>query len=203
MCKLTHLLRRYPLSGLVSGGGIRDIARVITRAILVVDDEDAVRDVLTWALKEMSYTVTAAANGHAAIRAMSHEKFDAIITDLWMPDGDGFEVIAFAKRVQPDACLVAISGASEQLDDDFRRKVTRYLSGHVLLAKPFRLAQLFAAIEPVDALPVSLAAVNAAPAYVGRGSCNGRSPNSAACTEHPHSVEYDLWHAQGSVKLVG
>ncbi len=68
--------------------------RPIPRRVLLVDDDDAVRDMMTVTLQHKAFEVVAAANVTEALRLITTQSFDALITDLHMPNpGDGFTVI--------------------------------------------------------------------------------------------------------------
>ncbi|MEK7669750.1 MAG: response regulator, partial [Bacteroidota bacterium] len=65
--------------------------------ILVVDDEDALRTVLSAELEGEGYQVTTAADGQEAINVLTTSGFDLILLDIKMPNVDGFEVLKFVK----------------------------------------------------------------------------------------------------------
>lgn len=77
--------------------------------ILVVDDDDHVREALVDELSE-SYRVEAVASGNEAFDALSEHQYDVIISDLKMPDHDGIEVLEFARMHQRDAVRVLLTG---------------------------------------------------------------------------------------------
>jgi signal transduction histidine kinase len=77
--------------------------------ILVVDDDDHVREALVDELSG-SYRVEAVSSGGEAIDALALHQYDVIISDLKMPDHDGIEVLEFARRHQRDAVRVLLTG---------------------------------------------------------------------------------------------
>ncbi len=77
--------------------------------ILVVDDDDHVREALVDELSE-SYRVEAVASGGEAFDALTEHQYDVIISDLKMPDHDGIEVLEFARAHQRDAVRVLLTG---------------------------------------------------------------------------------------------
>jgi len=77
--------------------------------ILVVDDEQSMRDFLAIMLKKEGYEVAAAANGKDALKAMQSEIFDLVITDARMPDIDGIEVLRTVKDVSPETVVIMIT----------------------------------------------------------------------------------------------
>lgn len=78
--------------------------------VLVVDDEEIVRESCRRALTEAGYTVRTAANGHDALQACRTESFDLMLTDLRMPDMDGLEVTRTVAEEFPDLRVVILTG---------------------------------------------------------------------------------------------
>lgn len=77
--------------------------------ILVVDDEQSLRDVLSIMLKRAGYVVTSAMDGEDAIELLNREIFDLVITDLRMPKIDGMEVLKAVKSVSPETVVLIIT----------------------------------------------------------------------------------------------
>lgn len=70
------------------------------KSILIVDDDAALMTALTKKFEDKGYTVTSAEDGSVAIEAMNKQVFDVILTDLHMPDKDGFSVLEEMKKTQ-------------------------------------------------------------------------------------------------------
>jgi two-component system response regulator PilR (NtrC family) len=77
--------------------------------ILVVDDEQSLRDVLSIMLKRAGYAVTSAVDGEEAIELLNKEIFDLVITDLRMPKIDGMEVLKAVKSASPETVVLIIT----------------------------------------------------------------------------------------------
>lgn len=77
--------------------------------ILVVDDEQSLREVLSIMLKRTGYAVTSVADGEEAIELLSKDIFDLVITDLRMPKIDGMEVLKAAKSASPETVVLIIT----------------------------------------------------------------------------------------------
>jgi excisionase family DNA binding protein len=92
-----------------AGVGSGDRARV-----LVVDDEQVVRDVLQVTLTSADYDVEAVGDGALAIERLRAMPFDLLITDLRMPGIDGLGVIREARRQSTNMSIVIITGASSE-----------------------------------------------------------------------------------------
>ena len=77
--------------------------------ILVVDDEQSLREVLSIMLKRAGYAVTAVSDGEEAIEQLQKEIFDLVITDLRMPKVDGMEVLRAVKSASPETVVLIIT----------------------------------------------------------------------------------------------
>ena len=111
-----------------------------TGTILVIDDEQSVRDVARVALEETGYTVVLASDGHEAVEIFGERAnaIDAVLLDMSMPRMDGEETLAKLRSVQPRIRVVLTSGYSEQeISEKFAGKG---LAGFV--QKPFRASEL-------------------------------------------------------------
>jgi len=111
-------------------------------AILVADDEDGIRSLLTHWLERAGHRIDCAASGQDASRLLRQKSFDMVITDVVMPDGDGYELIAEVRRIQPRARIVAISGGGKYLQGADCLKIARGLGAHSVVMKPFNWEQL-------------------------------------------------------------
>lgn len=114
-----------------------------TRAILVVDDEDSVRDFVVTVLKRRGYHVYEAANGEEAADLIQKEPASVglLLTDLTMPRGNGADLIRHARKVKPELPVVIMSGYAEDLD------IGNDLDHIPYILKPFRPNQLLSLIE--------------------------------------------------------
>jgi CheY-like chemotaxis protein len=104
--------------------------------ILVVDDDPAVRDVVTSMLESAGYEVTKAGNGREALQILRQTTIDVVITDLVMPEQEGIETIKLVRRDYPETKVIAMSGA---FGGDYLR-IAGYLGAHGTLAKPLQMA---------------------------------------------------------------
>lgn len=66
---------------------------LLDKKILVVDDEDLLREILVEDLASAGATVVDAANGSLAFELLQKQRFDAVVTDIRMPDGNGIALI--------------------------------------------------------------------------------------------------------------
>jgi CheY-like chemotaxis protein len=86
------------------------VAATGSKRVLVVDDEEIVRQSYKLALTDAGYDVSVAANGHDAIEACRTEHFDVMLADIRMPDMDGLEVAQIMAREFPDVRVIVITG---------------------------------------------------------------------------------------------
>src|ERR1700722_18985833 len=84
---------------------------LIAHKVLLVDDDDAVRTMMTLTLEHKGFGVVPAANVTQALGLITTENFDVLITDLHMPNpSDGFAVITAMRHIQPSALTLLVSG---------------------------------------------------------------------------------------------
>ena len=114
---------------------------VATKNILVVDDEQVMREFLADVLEDFS--VDKAADGDEAIEKLRVEKYDLIITDMKMPRVSGEEVVKFAKETYPDSKIIVISGYSSL----FSVSNTLGYGVCAFLSKPFTIKQIRTEVE--------------------------------------------------------
>lgn len=80
--------------------------------ILVIDDNDGIRDVLKYFLLSHDYSVAVAESGSVGKKLMTEQMPDLVITDMMMPDEDGLELVMHMHRRFPDLPIIAISGGA-------------------------------------------------------------------------------------------
>ena len=80
--------------------------------ILVVDDDQDLRDVITDLLETQGYFVVTATDGYDALEKLSKTSFDLFIIDLSMPKMDGIKLLAEIKKIHPAAVIIVLTGYS-------------------------------------------------------------------------------------------
>ena len=111
--------------------------------VLVVDDDDAIRALVTRVLQRHLYSVEQASNGEEAMTKLRQSKFDVVLLDLMMPVMSGFEVIDQLATESPLQAVVVMSAASE---GDFQR-VNGAAVVQSVIRKPFELSELLEAVR--------------------------------------------------------
>jgi len=84
--------------------------------VLVVDDEPGIRKTLSTHLAKWQFKVLTAANGCQAMALMKSACPDAVITDLFMPEVDGFELLKHLRKTTPELPVIVISGQGDRGD---------------------------------------------------------------------------------------
>jgi CheY-like chemotaxis protein len=108
-------------------------------SILVVDDDESVRSVLEEMLVELDQKVVAVSSGGEALEKLSNESFDAVFTDLSMPEMDGWQLAREIRRRNETVKIVLVTGHGEAAQPDFElenKPVDK------VIGKPFDFAQL-------------------------------------------------------------
>ena len=106
--------------------------------ILVVDDEQGMRDFLSIMLKKEGYEVVAAENGEHALKAIHAEIYDLVITDVKMPKVDGIEVLRTVKEVSPETVVVVITAFATT---DIAVQAMK-LGAYDYITKPFKVDEI-------------------------------------------------------------
>ncbi len=117
-------------------------------SLLLIDDDDAVRELLAHALAHAGYTVLQARNGREAAELFRVEPPDAVITDIIMPGREGIETIRTLRRDRPRLPIIAISGGAT--NSPLYLEIAAKLGACRVLAKPFDPLELVHAVD--DAL---------------------------------------------------
>lgn len=116
-------------------------SRRLKYAILIVDDEPSLRDILSQILD--GYLVTTVPNGSEAVRILEQTPFEMVITDLMMPHVDGFTVLVTAKKANPSADVLVLTGYPS-LENERR---CRALGCTDILAKPFAVTAIRSRVD--------------------------------------------------------
>ncbi len=94
------------------------LKQVSRKRLLVVDDDQEVLGLLGDMLRLMGHSVTAFHDPRKALEALSTQTFDLVLTDLGMPDVNGWEIAACARKHQPKVPVILVSGWGAQYEDE-------------------------------------------------------------------------------------
>jgi CheY-like chemotaxis protein len=110
----------------------------MAKNILVVDDEENIREIISEFLQTLGYNVVEAANGEEAIIACSKTKFDLIISDIRMPKMNGLKLLKAIKTYMPQMPVILMTGYQPTKTQE--ESLTTKADGYLL--KPFSLNSL-------------------------------------------------------------
>lgn len=108
-------------------------------SILLVDDDELLRETLRDTLEYAGYEVQAAADGAKALQHFRDHGADLIIADIFMPEMDGLALLRAVRGIDPKVPIIAISGQTGNAD--YLGFATRF-GAHSTLQKPFALKLL-------------------------------------------------------------
>jgi CheY-like chemotaxis protein len=124
--------------------------------ILLIDDDDLLRDTVLQMLELDGHQVTEASDGAQGLKLFAQRPsrgdrsgFDLVITDVLMPGVDGARVIVELRRLHPGLPIIAISGGRRILSPQFNLETATLAGATCQLAKPFGRHDLQSAITQV------------------------------------------------------
>ncbi len=123
------------------------VPEVPPSTVLVIDDEEAIRDTLADILGASGHTVVLAASGSEGLEWVGRQPFDLICTDLGMPGMSGWQVIDAVKALRPEVPVALITGWGVQVRPE-------ELSAHhadFLLTKPFQISEVLTTLAKARA----------------------------------------------------
>ncbi len=114
--------------------------------ILLVDDDNQVRDMLKKIFVMEGYEVVEAADGLQATELYDPEVIDLVVTDIVMPEKEGLQTIREIRQVNPEARIIAISGGGRIKPEDYLDWANR-IGVDQTFTKPIRRTEILAAIS--------------------------------------------------------
>jgi CheY-like chemotaxis protein len=114
--------------------------------ILIVEDDNEMREMLKIALIRRKYTIIEASNGKEAITRFKPSITDLVITDLIMPDDDGLKVIMTLRQLKPSIKIIAISGGGKAGPGNYLN-LAKALGADATYSKPFSINDLIVTME--------------------------------------------------------
>jgi DNA-binding NtrC family response regulator len=110
------------------------------KRILLVDDEEAIRSMISVVLKADDREFVEAANGSEAQELLSASSFDLVISDVIMPDCDGIELVMSIRHKHPDLPVIIMSGGG-RVQATHYLKLAEKLGAAKVFEKPFDTAE--------------------------------------------------------------
>lgn len=115
--------------------------------ILVVDDDDTVRELIRDSLELDGHEVVDAPTGKGIMQTFAISTIDLIITDLVMPDKSGIDVIMEIRKIHPDIRIIAISGGGGITGRFDYLPIAKLVGAQCILRKPFQMRELRDAVN--------------------------------------------------------
>lgn len=141
-----------PQRGLVGGrparGALGADPVLKDKSVLIVDDEDVIRETVRDVLVSYGCRVVIAPGGTQAIELLATEQYDLVLSDIKMPEASGYEVFAASKDADPDRPVILMTGFGYDPNHSIIRARREGLAA--VLFKPFKVDQLLGEIR--DAL---------------------------------------------------
>ncbi|MCC7048081.1 MAG: response regulator [Alphaproteobacteria bacterium] len=113
---------------------------------LVIDDSELVRDFVARCLQRAGHEAMTASNGREGLARFDAGQFDVVVSDIFMPECDGLEVMKELRRRAPGTAIVLMSGGTPSIDHDYLAIAER-LGASATLQKPFLPAELLRAVD--------------------------------------------------------
>lgn len=114
--------------------------------ILIVEDDNELREMLKLSLIRRKYSVLEAENGKEAIKHFKPSLTDVVITDLIMPEEDGLKVIMTLRNLKPSLKIIAISGGGKAGPGSYLN-LAKALGADLIFSKPFSTGEMVNSIE--------------------------------------------------------
>jgi CheY-like chemotaxis protein len=120
-------------------------------SILLAEDTPELQALIMSWLEEAGHAVVQASSGRQIAELVPQHRFDLLVTDILMPDGDGWDAIAEVQRLRPKMRILAISGGTREMPASAVLRVARGAGAIGQLAKPFSRLDCLNAIARVMA----------------------------------------------------
>lgn len=110
--------------------------------ILLVEDHEPMRITLADLLQHLGHSVITAGNGKEALALQKQTPADVLLTDIFMPEMDGFELIQEFRRLYPAVKIIALSGGIPKNPGGPFLNIAKKFGAKWILPKPFSINQL-------------------------------------------------------------
>lgn len=86
--------------------------------VLAVDDDKLLRMSIQMILEEQGYQVDAVPSVSGAMEFLDRYRYEVVLTDLRLPDGNGLDIVRYARRLDPQAKVFLMTASLEELDEE-------------------------------------------------------------------------------------
>ncbi|MEO5378210.1 MAG: response regulator [Magnetococcus sp. DMHC-6] len=122
--------------------------------ILIVEDDHETRTYIVQILKSAGYSVQESENGLTSLEQIRKESIDLIITDIFMPNMDGFELLSTIALCCPDRKVIVISGGGMTMTKKLIQKASKKFGAIDFIAKPFKGSEIIHKVEMALNIPI-------------------------------------------------
>lgn len=117
------------------------------KSLMVVDDDDQLRNLLKEIFSRMNYQVITACDGSDALKKMMQVKVDLVILDIIMPEKEGIETLSDIRVIYPETKIMAVSGGSQLLSAPILLNIAQKMGADEVIKKPFDLNEIIDAVD--------------------------------------------------------
>ncbi len=121
----------------------------MAKKVLVIDDEKSMCAMLQDALESQSYSAKTVSNFELAKKILDDQDIDLVITDIFMPETDGFEIIDLIRTDFPSIKLIAMTGGGLFGAKDIVVKLVKEQGVDAYLLKPFTVGEFLEVVKDV------------------------------------------------------
>lgn len=115
--------------------------------ILIADDSAANRLSLKLELDDRGHAVVEAANGTEALALLQGGRFDAVVTDIWMPGADGIAVVQAIRGIDAELAVFVVTGGGAGLSIASAATLAQVWGAREVFVKPFDVRELVGRLE--------------------------------------------------------
>lgn len=131
--------------------------------VVVVDDDPMISAIIETLLTRSGIRCATFVNGREALRHLERHPARVVVTDILMPEVDGYELIPRLRKTSPGIRIIAITGNAPSFGYDMHR-TARLLGADLVVGKPFEIEDLLRAVQDQLAYPAAGAATDVHPA---------------------------------------
>lgn len=116
--------------------------------VLLIEDDDELRELLTIILEKEGCFVEGAENGIEGVKKFRETPFDLVVTDIIMPEKEGIETIVELRDIQSDVKIMAISGGGQIEANEYLGMASNF-GVEKALAKPFEMEVFVTSVKEI------------------------------------------------------
>lgn len=109
---------------------------MVKSRILIIEDDESIRQVLKEYLEQLDYQVITAADGLEGLDLIKQENYDLIVSDIRLPYVSGIGLIKVAREINPKIPIISVTAFGKHPEETAKEEET------VVLSKPFQLEEL-------------------------------------------------------------